>query len=181
MCGRLDHNEKDCDEFVRFKKASKKILKEYDPWMRAEGPTMFRTTENGHGHGVTDESLSNQKRQSDYRRNLLNAPDRIQPRSPEVKCNKGKGILDNQRKSVDEPVPVSKGSTQDKAHIRGFEYGLENIADLVGGDLAGNKDREDAFQKQDNSDGLNSRRAPLVDILNVAKPKQIHATKSPST
>ena len=60
MCGRIDHNEKDCDEVIRSKKAGKKIQKEYGPWMRAEGPAMFKTTEDGHGCGVTDERFLSQ-------------------------------------------------------------------------------------------------------------------------
>ena len=81
MCGRLDHNEKDCDEVVRSMKTGKKIQKEYGPWMRAEGLAMFKTTENSHGCGFTDESFSSQQRKSDYGRVLSNAHDQVQTRS----------------------------------------------------------------------------------------------------
>ena len=67
------------------------------------------------------------------------------------------------------------------AQNRGSEYGMENNSNIVVGDFAENKDRNDVFQKQDSPNGLNIRRAPFMDISNVAEPKQNHATKSQST
>ena len=67
------------------------------------------------------------------------------------------------------------------AHNHGFEYVRENNSDIVVGNLSKNTDRDNVVKKKDNLDGLNIRRASLVDILNVAEPKQGNAIKSPST
>ena len=82
---------------------------------------------------------------------------------------------------MSESILVSKGCTQVMAQNRGSEYGMENNSDTVVGDLVENKDRNDVFQKQDSPNGHNIRRAPFVDISNVAEPKQNHTTKSQST
>ena len=33
VCGRLDHQELECDEVVRIKKTGGKVHREYGPWM----------------------------------------------------------------------------------------------------------------------------------------------------
>ena len=37
VCGRLDHQELDCDEVVRSKKGGRKIQREYGNWLKANG------------------------------------------------------------------------------------------------------------------------------------------------
>ena len=37
ICGKLDHQEQDCDEVVRLKKEGKRANREYGAWLKAEG------------------------------------------------------------------------------------------------------------------------------------------------
>ena len=45
VCGRLDHQEQDCEAVVRLKKEGKKAQRDYGAWLRAEGPAFSNSKE----------------------------------------------------------------------------------------------------------------------------------------
>ena len=69
---KMDHQELDCDEMVRFKKEGKKVLKEYGNRMKAEGPTYISARGDSFDHGSVGESFSKLHSRSAREMNLDN-------------------------------------------------------------------------------------------------------------
>ena len=70
-CGRLDHQEQDCNVVVRMKKEGKKPQREYGAWLRAEGPDYKVSKEGGANSRSEGESFSSlPMRQKGEKKNL---------------------------------------------------------------------------------------------------------------
>ena len=65
VCGKLDHQELDCEEVVKINKEWRKVHREYGSWMRADGPVLLPSKLGKQEHGSMGDIYNNLPAKSD--------------------------------------------------------------------------------------------------------------------
>ena len=116
VCGKLNHQEHECEEVIKMKKDGRKIHREYGPWLRAEGPG-FQVMKGGTScsKSIEDSASSHFLRSTGGKtmdNNKKGQQSGDHSRRPEEQRRKDKGKFQELMDEAVDSLPVIQGKEQ---------------------------------------------------------------------